>query len=174
MMKTSPETRKLVENKGGKHQIVAGYPSDLPGCSCHSLVASAKQTIRRPAYIECPRDKKGMKKYVIYCSKCKENIAVLWAKDKKLSDWCDLHYISEARIIKDDCYWFGCASVNISPVDLSLGFECFCGNDTRDFRGNQTLGEEKLSAMIKKTEKGRSFGNKDSRFKLKLFRKGMI
>jgi len=53
--------------------------------------------------------------------------------------------------------WFGCATVNLSPIDQKLGFECFCGNDTRDFRSSATLPPNEIHARLRKREFGKAY-----------------
>ena len=170
-MNTSKEIKKLIKMTG-LYRIISKYPIDKPNCACQEHIVSDKKVARPSIYLTCPRDKKGMTRYLVTCGKCGEKIALVWSKDKSLTDWCDLHYISEARMVKKESLWFGCVAVNISPVDLTLGFECSCGNDSRDFRANQTLPREKLLKKIAETETNREFNKKDSKFKVRKFKEG--
>ena len=157
----SPEAKKeLVLSKQATRRIVSWFPVDLPNCECQPILTKMKKTPGTIEHLECPKDKKGYKNYKVACTVCKSDIAILWAKDATLKDWCDLHYITE----HDSEEWNGCMAVNISPFDLSLGFECTCGNDTRDFRANTTLSQKELSIKIKETEAGRAFNTKSSKF----------
>lgn len=154
----SLEAIKKLKNKA-KRVIKSNLPIDRYDCICQKEITRIKKTPSKPAYLECPRDRTGMEKYEIICAICKSKIAELYATDVTLTDWCDLHYFCE----HDSKEWKGCMAVNISPIDGKLGFECTCGNDTRDFRANTTLKPKDLAAKIKETEVGREF-TKDSKF----------
>lgn len=66
--------------------------------------------------------------------------------------------------IIEEGFWQGALTVNISPIDGTLGFECACGVDTRDFRANMTLPSEIRQAKIAITSQGREFGKGNSKF----------
>lgn len=106
------------------------------------------------------KQEKGYKKYELYCNQCGENIGYLWARDETLTDWCDLHY----RCWYDKNYWNGAMSVNISPVDEQLGFECACGEDTRDYRANKTLPPIQKRLMTEYSLRHREFAKPTSKF----------
>lgn len=165
-MPVSLEAKKNIVELGlEKAQIKSAFPVDRYDCACHKLVTDIKKSPKKFKYIECPRSRKGMKKYKVVCGKCGEDIAELWATSPKLEDWCDLHYLSWHDL--ND--WHGCIAVNISPLDQTLGFECACGNDTRDFRlGICNIKGKELRDKISETMQGRDFGRKDSKFKCQL------
>lgn len=137
-------------------QIVSKIPVDKHDCLCSKLTENK-------LYTTCPRSSEyGMRKYQILCDNCGDSVAFIYATDESLTDWCDLHY----TCFNDGKYWHGCMSVNISPIDQSLGFECSCGQDTRDFRANNTLPNNVLIKIIERNSKGREFNKKDSKFKV--------
>jgi hypothetical protein len=103
-----------------------------------------------------------MEQYKVSCANCGDDIALVYATDKALTDWCDLHY----TCYSDGKNWHGCMAVNISPIDSSLGFECSCGQDTRDFRANNTLPQNILDKLIEKSSVGKAFGKPSSKFKV--------
>lgn len=106
------------------------------------------------------KQSKGYEKYTITCVNCGDVVAFVWAKDGTLRDWCDLHYICE----HDKNTWYGCMAVNVSPIDGQLGFECACGEDTRDYRANQNLPRVTKQLMMEYSNKHRGFGHKDAAF----------
>lgn len=113
-------------------------------------------------YIRCPRDKKDMKKFKLYCGMCGDLVGECYATDDTLTDYCDFHYVST----HDGEYWHGALGINLSPIDQMIGIECGCGNDTRDFRANNTLLPELKKQKIDETSYGRAYGNKESRYKV--------
>ena len=143
--------------------------------------------------IRCPKSlEEGYKKYQIICAICGDLIGNVYLKDKDINSWCDLHYINEAKLvtrkeifhiekinkkgikklvpIKKDVQfgeWHGCMSPSISPLDGLLGFECACGNDTRDFRAKNNLTGFQLQTKLKENMIGREFFKDDSKFILK-------
>ena len=164
------------EQYGKKQTIISFLPYDRPGCICIPLVKAEKARLsqmlpkqrleeqNKKRRVVCPRiTEAGFKKYKIICRRCKEVVGFVHSKDKKLSDWCNFHYVSRT----DGKRWYGCFSPNISPIDGSLGIECACGNDTRDFRANTNLGPKEKERKIKETMKGREFGKRNSKFILK-------
>jgi len=160
--------RKVCASKGSKKQrIVSLLPIDRAGCKCQEDIVEMKKKLEVVMYT-CPKSKeKGMKKYLITCGECGADIAYIYAKDENLSDWCDLHYITE----NTGKEWKGCMAVNISPVDGRLGFECTCGNDTRDFRTNTTMPSKLALEIAKENLIGREFGKRNSKFKTKEVKK---
>jgi len=142
-------------------RVVAPFPYDRYECSCVDLVTKSKLS-NNTSYMECPRTKeRNMKPYKIVCGDCGSDIAYIYATDEKLTDWCDLHY----TCIKIKNHWNGCMTVNISPIDGTIGFECSCGNDTRDYRANSTLPPHIIKEIWDKNLQGREFGTKQSKFK---------
>jgi len=137
--KVSQEAKDLLKATGKKRRtIVSFFPVDKYGCDCFEMVqeykekfasltpSTKKAEMKRMGMIVCPRAKqKGYKKYEIKCNVCSDTVAVVHAKDKKLTDWCNLHYICS----HDKNKWRGCFTVN--TLGDVPGFECACGNDTR-------------------------------------------
>ena len=111
-------------------------------------------------HLECPRSKKGYNRYEIQCVNCGSILGYVWADSPNLNDWFDFHYYQYT----DGEYWYGAITPNISPIDGSLGIECSCGIDTRDFRANMTLPFRAVDRIEKKNAVGREFGTKDSKF----------
>lgn len=110
--------------------------------------------------IDFLEDKGDRKKYHILCATCGDKVAYVWAKDQKLTDWADLHYICWY----DRESWRGAMAINVSPVDGALGIECACGEDTREFRVNKTLAPIQRNLMSEYSLKHRDFATPDSRF----------
>jgi hypothetical protein len=110
--------------------------------------------------IDFVKDKGNRKKYDILCGRCGEKVAYCWAENEKLDNWCDLHYI--CWFDKDS--WRGALAVNVSPIDGHLGFECACGEDTRDHRANKTLAPIAKQLMVEYVMKHRDFAKPSSRF----------
>lgn len=110
--------------------------------------------------IDFVEDKTGLQRYDINCVNCGEKVAYCWAKNDKLEGWCDLHYVSWY----DEESWRGAMVVNVSPIDGALGFECACGEDTRDFRATNSLPPIQKRLMVDYILKHRGFGSKDSKF----------
>lgn len=168
--------------KEGKKEIriTSFFPVDPPGCVCHGEIAGLqnmlaskseskrKQIMGELGKMTCPKNKEEYSKYKIVCNNCKEEVAELYARNKKIGqDWCDLHYIQRVVKTANTAEWVGCATVNISPTDGNLGIECFCGQDTRDFRSGQgSLRGGALFRKIEETMKGRRFAKKNSKFKV--------
>lgn len=135
---------------------------------------------------ECPRSKEGATQYKIHCQNCGELVATCYSTDAELSDYFDFHYvcrsvlvdkvevieetdekgkIKKRRTTEQVGYWQGAMAINVSPIDLSIGIECACGEDTRDFRGNMTIPSKERIDRVKESMKGKRFGKSDSRFK---------
>lgn len=110
--------------------------------------------------IDFVKDKGDRQKYDIWCSRCGDKVATVWADNEKLDNWCDLHYI--CWYDKDS--WRGALTVNVSPIDKKIGFECACGEDTRDFRANRALPPVQKQLMIEYSLKHREFGKSTSKF----------
>lgn len=110
--------------------------------------------------IDFVKDKGNRNKYFITCVRCGEKIAYVWAKNDKLQDWCDLHYLSW----HDKSSWYGCFEVSISKVDGHIGFECACGEDTREFRTNNSMPPIQKQLMVEYSLEHREFGTKKSAF----------
>ena len=159
--------------KGQRRRIISFFPVDRYDCACLPIVSDFKlrmpqmseadrsETVRKIGYLRCPGHKRvGMRPYEVSCGKCKATVAYCYATDPSLSDWCDLHYVCE----HDGKRWYGARTVNISPVDGKLSFECCCGNDTRDFRANRQLPEKITRRIEEKNRVGRELGKHNSRF----------
>jgi len=138
-VKISPETANFMKlEKLKKLEFLAHVPKDPPHCMCEAKVrdwrTKASNPNFRPFMVECPKRFKvaGYKQFRVVCGKCEETNGFLFAKDKRtgFNDWCDCHYYNYAEKGR----WFGATTVQISPIDLSLRWECFCGNTNRDFR----------------------------------------
>ena len=114
----------------------------------------------RKGPIDFVKDKSGYKLYEVRCSTCGDVVAQVWATDDTLRDWCDLHYMSW----HDKNTWYGAMAVNISPVDGHLGFECACGEDTRDYRANRSMPPVTKRLMIEYTMNHRDFAKPTSKF----------
>jgi len=97
--------------------------------------------------IDFVEEKGSRKKFFINCTRCGEKVGYCWANNEALEEWVDLHYICWY----DKKSWHGAMAVNVSRIDGSLGFECACGEDTRDFRGNRTLPPIQKQLMIEYT-----------------------
>lgn len=110
--------------------------------------------------IDFVKDKRGRKRYDIYCTRCGEKTAYVYAKNEKLEGWCDLHYLCWY----DQNSWYGAMAINVSPIDGHIGIECACGEDTRDFRTNRNMPPIQKKLMIEYSQKHRAFASKDSRF----------
>jgi hypothetical protein len=171
---------KLSKNR--RVEVYSLFPVDRAGCRCRKMVKDwqrnlarmneekRKQAVARKGYLECPRDKTGMKRYEITCTNCKEVLAYCWATNAYLTDWCDLHYVSWV----EDGKWHGCYTVHISPVDEKLCFECTCGQDTRDFRANMTMKAKQAFKIEEKNKVGRDFGRSNSKFKTRVVGADML
>lgn len=116
--------------------------------------------IKQKKQIDFVEDKTGYKLYIVNCVSCGEKMAKVWATDGQLTDWCDLHYLSWY----DKDSWHGCLTVNVSPIDGLLGFECACGEDTRDFRGRNSLPPIQKQLMVEYVLKHRKFEHPHSKF----------
>lgn len=162
-------------------QIMSFFPADRHDCECQPVIKDlALQFSQMPpnqvrstkeklgGIYNCPANlKKGLKKFEVTCKNCGALLAKCFASDKTLSDWVDLHYISTSEWTKDGTFWQGALTVNISPIDGKLGFECACGEDTRDFRGKNDLTKEDRDKRVKDAMVGRDLGKSDSRFQVK-------
>lgn len=161
---------KLLKKK--RIDIYSFFPIDKGDCVCAKLVSDWQDKLRmmpqekKDAEIEklghfiCPRDKTGMTRYVITCNNCNEIMGYCWATDATLDDFCDFHYVSWT----DGNEWFGCFTPNISPITQQLTIECTCGQDTRDFRANQTLPGKRIEQLEREAKIGREFNKPDSKF----------
>ena len=162
-----------------KKEIYSFFPVDPIGCICEKLIQEEKKKLalsrnsdeykEKRGPIVCPRDKTGMRRFVVTCTKCKQVQGYCWAKDETLKDWCDFHYYLQT----DGNKWEGCFSPQKSPITGELHLECCCGNDTRDMRLTSILPDKVARKMEKSNSKGRDFGSKSSKFNVKEF-KGTI
>lgn len=122
--------------------------------------AAEKLDFMAGAPIDLVEEKGKRQKFFITCVRCGEQVGYCYANNEALEGWCDLHYICWY----DKKSWHGCMAVNVSPTDESLGFECACGEDTRDFRDNKNLPPIQKRLMIEYGQQHRDFGKKTSRF----------
>lgn len=79
--------------------------------------------------LHCTNIRNTMKRHVIYCSQCGEEVATCYLDEE---GWVDLHYYSRLIEVEDEVpyQWRGAMAVNTS-IDDCLRIECTCGNDTR-------------------------------------------
>jgi hypothetical protein len=180
-VKTSNEVFEEVKKNGNK-QIISFLPCDMHDCDCYGLIRdwldklSKLDTHQREllknkiGIIDCPRSK-NKKRYEVRCANCGDLVAYVHADDNNLTRWCNLHYVSEAQLVKQKKVeygeWHGCMGIQVSPIDGKIGVECACGNDTRDFRVKNNLTGEQLETKIKLNMKGRELNQKDSKFIIK-------
>ncbi len=106
------------------------------------------------------KQKLGYRKFKITCARCGDPIAVVWATDSTLRDWCDLHYLQE----HDKNTWYGCMTVNVSQIDEQLGFECACGEDTREYRTRNSMSPILRELATEYSMKHRAFNKSTSAF----------
>lgn len=183
--KVSNETFERLKN-GETKQIISFLPTDKSDCDCFGVVRNWIERLNntkvedvvslkeKTGIINCPA-MLGKKKFEIRCGVCGDLVAYVYASSEHLVDWCNLHYVSEPKlivvkkkegkkIIKTEFgEWHGCMAVNISPIDGKLGFECACGNDTRDFRLAH-LTNDVVKAKMKENMIGRDLNQSNSKF----------
>lgn len=180
-MRTIPASKdfqQLVKQSPTKTVNIYGFwPIDKADCVCQKFILQMKKRLgeslekdrrrimEQMKFLECPRDKSLLKRYVVKCSKCNEIQGYCWAKDKTLTDWCDFHYSQWT----DGKEWHGCFTPHISPITELLHFECCCGNDTRDFRANMTLNQNTAEHIEARNARGRRMGLKGSKFYVEKF-----
>ena len=164
------EKMKLAKQK--KVKIYSFFPIDRGDCECQKMIREWKDKlllirpkdreaeIEKTGFLECPRSKDGMRRFEITCKKCGEVQGRCWASDETLEDFFDFHYTNWTNGKK----WFGCFTPNISPISQKLTLECTCGQDTRDFRANQTLPGEIAEGLENSNRIGRDFGKPNSKF----------
>lgn len=157
-----------------KKIIYSFYPVDRHDCPCQKTIQEFNYGLDKLSfeevgavrlkteYIRCPRDKTGMTKFKLYCTYCGELVGECYATDNTLKDFCDFHYVST----HNGEYWQGVLGVNMSPIDGMIGIECCCGNDTRDFRANNTLDPNAKKQKMLETSIGREYGKKTSGYKV--------
>jgi hypothetical protein len=162
-------------NKNKRIEIYSFFPCDRAGCDCQRLIIETRKKLSemqekdRIAFMSekkvlvCPRNKKGLNRYVVECKTCGEVLGYCWAKDATLTDWCDFHYTNWT----DGAEWHGCLTPHVSPITQQLCLECCCGEDTRDFRANMTLSAKEASLKEEKNMIGREFDKSDSKFKVR-------
>lgn len=122
--------------------------------------AARLQIMEEKVTLESPIPKDGMSKCEIYCNNCGELQGTLWAIDDSLENWCDFHYVQW----NDGEKWYGCLTPNVSPISGQLTLMCCCGNDTRDFRANNTLPIKNIAEIEEINSLGREYGQADSKF----------
>jgi hypothetical protein len=164
---TSQEYQKEIGKKG-TIKIESDIPVDRYDCECRQEIALRKRDEKKRR-IDCPRRlEPELKQYKVFCKNCDAQVGTIHASNKYLDDWANLHYYCEAKKDANGFHeWVGCMAVNISPIDQKLGFECSCGQDTRDFRANTTIPPAILNNLIEENMKGRDFGKVNSKFYLK-------
>lgn len=170
------EIQRLKLSKKKKAYVYGFFPVDKHDCACKDTVSEWKDKLKqmndeqrqkelaKTKFLECPRDKTGMKRYKIVCNQCKKAQGYLWATDENMTDWCDFHYVQWHY----GTNWYGCYTPHNSPIDGTLCIECTCGNDTRDFRLNRSLPKKIANKLEKKNKIGRKWGQLNSKFSLKL------
>lgn len=186
--RTSNETFIDISNNGNK-LIISTLPNDHHDCDCFGLVRSWNEKLSKMSPeeklkqkpVDCPRAK-GLTKYEIRCRECGDLIAYVNAENEQLDGWCNLHYVSEAKLgfeyqnfnvngkLKKKKIvigeWHGCIGLQLSSIDDKLGFECACGNDTRDFRIKNNLTGYQLKDKLNNNMIDRDFTS-NSKFLVK-------
>lgn len=168
---SSEQRAEMIRSKVNIFEYLAPLPYDKFDCDCVPMVNDVKRKLgsmnpkdqreylKKIGPLNCIKTKKDYKKYKIVCKNCGEKVALVYSKDSLLTDWCNLHYYYKC----DRYRWYGCATLSYSPIDGLLGIECFCGNDSRDFRMKTTLPPKQIQERLKKRE----FGKPTSGFILK-------
>lgn len=163
----SGETKKILELEDINEFKLKTYegltPADPASCSCQKLIRAMYKDVadgKKPKKVKCDRSTKDLIEYNIVCKNCNYVVAHCFASDETLKDYCDLKY----QCHSDGLNWFGCMALQISPIDDKIGIECACGQDTRDFRANNTLPDEQLNVLIETNFIGREFGTNTSKF----------
>ena len=160
----SPEERARMLQSGAKFRFIESfYPIDRFDCECVPIKQDwvtklallppnkKRAEMSKVKKITCPRAKRdGFKKYVVICKRCRAKLAFVYSKDRKLTDFCDLHYLTQ----HDGQFWSGCMAVNVSQNDGLVGFECTCGVKTTP-----------------NNAEGKAFGTKSSKFILRRVRR---
>lgn len=177
MINASQEIKKEVK-KNGPHKVLGYFPIDGPNEHAHNELVEArrrleimkergrKDEMEKKPVLDSAISNEGKTKYLITCGKCGVAQGYVWAKDDKLTDWSDFHYLNWS----DGKQWYGCLVPHVSPIDGKLCLLCCCGQDTRDFRANMTLGAEKADEIEAKNKRGRNFGTNSSKFKVKEYK----
>lgn len=172
-VKASPDVADAL-GKNEERKVYSFFPIDPFDCDCFEKVQSwekrlgeagkrAQSMMDREGHIVCPRSKEDKyKQYDVVCNNCGETVAQVHSTDKRLTEWCNLHYVSW----HDKNKWRGCFGINLSPIDGKPGFECTCGQDTRDFRTTKNRSKVYQQKKVENME-GREFGLSNSKFKLK-------
>lgn len=139
-------------------------------CECQEEIRAIKRNEKPMRYVECKNPhKQDMNLYLVISKKSDEEIATVYATDETLKDWLDCRYIAW----HDKDSWHGCLTVNVSPFDESLGFECADGTDTRDFRANRTLKQKDLKERLKNLPL-RDFASDKSPFEIKIVKRPSV
>lgn len=173
-LRVVPPTKEAIEHLGNDtFKTVYGSLAINPPFIERSIAKQKAELVRslalmqdkdRKHFLKTPvdfvADKTGYKQYDIICARCGDAIANCWATDDTLEDWCDLHYMCW----HDKNTWYGAMSVNVSKIDGKLGFECACGEDTRDWRMNKSLAPVVKQLLIEYSMKHRDFGKPTSKF----------
>lgn len=165
-------SEKMKKLKKERIDVYSFFPIDKGDCECNKMIREWKDkltlmndkdrenTMLQIKNLTCPKDKTDMKQYTIICKNCDEIQGYCYASNSNLEDFCDFHYVSWT----DGVQWFGCFTPNISPITQQLTLECACGQDTRDFRANQTLATKTVIELEEKAKEGREFGTNESKF----------
>ncbi len=163
---------KMKIRKLKRLDVFSFFPVDPASCPCQVMIEQWKdklaamseternKVVEQTQHLTCPRDKSGMNRYEIKCAKCGAVQGYCWATDATLKDFCDFHYVQWT----DGNEWFGNLTPNISPIDGSLGLECTCSNDTRDFRANQTMSLLQSIKIEESNREGREFSKPGAKF----------
>lgn len=179
----SREMEEMVKlSSNGKVSIYSFFPCDRAVCPCQKIILGFKKKlptltqkerrslIEDTRFIQCPRDKTGMKRYKVSCKSCGETQGYCWATNNTLQDFFDFHYVQWT----DGERWYGCLAPHISPITEELCIECVCGQDTRDFRANMTLPFKVADRFEKSNMVGRKFGRGDSKFKTRVVGRNVL
>lgn len=134
--KPSPKAINAL-GKNNKVEIVSKFTLDKHDCECKKEQDLAQLKMQRMSekerrtYLDslephtCPLVKKNkLKKYALSCPDCKDVVAYVHAKNKKLENKANIHYYSWYNSNS----WRGTYGVNINPHTLRMTFECCCGS----------------------------------------------
>jgi len=108
----SQEEEKFIR-ENGKRVVYSLMPIDKHDCDCFSLKQDWAERISkmpldqrkgansREFAFHCPRAK-GKKKYQLFCGECGDLLGEVYADNDQLKNWCDLHYIVQSKIDKEE------------------------------------------------------------------------
>lgn len=173
----STETKLVTQVEKGPVKVFGFYPIDPPHeTGAHRHVTDWKNKLARMTQrarvgrmsemqqLPTTADVSGKSKYEIACTNCGAIQGYLMAFDDRLNGWCDFHYTQWS----DGDYWYGCLTPHVSPIDGTLCLLCCCGQDTRDFRANMSIGQRRASLIEESNQKGRQWGSADAKFVARL------